>query len=283
MNSVGKQRLGRPPTLAQRALSENPRLVHAVTSCTSPTTRPRVRPVASRNTSSSVGSLARPAALAQIRLEPGRRPLAHDPAVVDDREPVTQLVRLLQVLGREEDGRAALVDPAHLVPDREPARGVEPGRGLVEEQHLRLVHERRRQIEPALHPAGVALDQPVGRVLELHQLEQLLRALEAPRAGEAEQPPLQNEQLAPALARIEPGLLERDPDAATHRIGLAGHVHTRHLRGARGDRQQRREHAHGRRLARAVRSQEAEHLSGLDPQVDASNRLDVSRSGWDSA
>src|SRR3712207_743835 len=55
-----QQRLRRPPSLAQRALPEHPGLAHAVTSCTSPATRPRERPVASRNTSSSEGSRSRP-------------------------------------------------------------------------------------------------------------------------------------------------------------------------------------------------------------------------------
>jgi SAM-dependent methyltransferase len=43
-----------------RSLDEQDPLVHACTSCTSPAARSRVRPVASRNTSSSVGSSVRP-------------------------------------------------------------------------------------------------------------------------------------------------------------------------------------------------------------------------------
>ena len=59
--------------------------------------------------------------------------------------------------------------------------GSRPGGRLVEEQHLGLVHERRREVEPALHAAGVALDHAVGGVLELDEREQLLRALARPR------------------------------------------------------------------------------------------------------
>ena len=172
----GEDRLRRPPRLAQRALPEHPGLRHAATSCTSPAPRLRVRPVASRNTSSSVGSVVRPEALAQLGLELRRRALAHDHAVVDDRQPVAELVGLLEVLRGEEDRRAAAVDAPHLVPHGQPARGVEPGGRLVEEQHLGLVHERGREVEPPLHAAAVALDAPVGGVVELDQLEQLLRA-----------------------------------------------------------------------------------------------------------
>src|SRR6185436_4780711 len=55
-----QQRLRRPPALAQRALTQHPGIAHAVTSCTSPATLLRERPVASRNTSSSDGSASSP-------------------------------------------------------------------------------------------------------------------------------------------------------------------------------------------------------------------------------
>ena len=45
--------------------------------------------------------------------------LGDDDAAVDDREPVAELVGLVEVLRREEDGRAGVVDPAYLVPDCE--------------------------------------------------------------------------------------------------------------------------------------------------------------------
>src|SRR5262249_45197395 len=56
------ERVRRAQGLAQRARAEDQRLPHASTSWTSPATRWRVRPVASRNTSSSVGAVARPRA-----------------------------------------------------------------------------------------------------------------------------------------------------------------------------------------------------------------------------
>src|SRR5207244_1353955 len=53
-------RLRRADPLTQRAAAEDERMRHAFTSCTSPATWVRARPVASRNTSSSVASRARP-------------------------------------------------------------------------------------------------------------------------------------------------------------------------------------------------------------------------------
>ena len=255
MNSVGQQRLRRPPRLAQRALPEHPGLRHAVTSCTSPATRSRVRPVASRNTSSSVGSASSPRRSRSSAFSCCRRALAHDQAVVDDRQPVAQLVGLLEVLRGEEDGRAALVDAPHLVPHRQPARGVEAGRRLVEEQHLGPVHERRREVEPALHAARVALDPAVGRVLELDQLEQLLGARRAPRAATARTaaPAARAARARSGAGRARPPAARRRSAAAPRRGRAATSTPATRAR-ARRDRQQRRQHPHGRRLAGAVRA-----------------------------
>ena len=111
-------------------------------------------------------------------------------------------------------------------------------------------------------------------VLELDQREQLLGARRCLLRRHAEHPRLQDQQLAPGLARVEPGLLQRHADPAPRLVGIARNVHAGHERSAGGDREQRRQHPHRRRLAGAVRPEEAEHLAGLDPQVDASNRLD---------
>src|SRR3712207_7653902 len=52
---------------------------------------------------------------------------------------------------------------------------------------FRSVHERARQVEPALHAAGVALDAAVGGVLELDQRQQFLRPLRRLARGQPEQ------------------------------------------------------------------------------------------------
>ena len=117
--------------------------------------------------------------------------------------------------------------------------------------------------------------QPVGGVLELDELEQRLRALLRLGGGQREQPALEHQQLAPGLARVEPRLLQRDADPLARPVGVLRDVDARHLRPARRDRQQRREHAHGRGLAGAVRPEESEDLAGLDAQVDAPHRLDI--------
>ena len=57
------------------------------------------------------------------------------------------------------------------------AERVEAGGGLVEEQHLGVVHERGGEVEPAPHAARVGLDAPVERVADVDERAQLDEAL----------------------------------------------------------------------------------------------------------
>src|SRR5215213_7848550 len=73
------------------------------------------------------------ASLPQVGLKLLRGALLHDPPAVDDRDAVAELIGLLEVLRREEDRRPVSVDPPQLLPDGQPARGVEARRRLVQE------------------------------------------------------------------------------------------------------------------------------------------------------
>ena len=64
--------------------------------------------------------------------------------MVDDGDTAGELVGLLEVLRREEDRGAVVVEVAHLIPQVEAAGRVEARGRLVEEQHDRLVDERHR-------------------------------------------------------------------------------------------------------------------------------------------
>ena len=134
------------------------------------------------------------------------------------------------------------------------------------------MHEREREVEPALHAARVAADLAVGRVGEADALEQLGAAADALALGQAVQRGLEAQVLAPGQQRVERGLLERGADRLAHVGALADDVVARHARRARGGRQQRGEHQDGGRLAGAVRPEEAVDLAGLDAEVDPVHR-----------
>ena len=64
--------------------------------------------------------------------ELARRPLGHDLRLVHDDEPVAQLLRLVHVVGRQDERHALLLEPVEALPEQVARLGVEAGRGLVE-------------------------------------------------------------------------------------------------------------------------------------------------------
>ena len=68
---------------------------------------------------------------------------------------------------------------ADVIPQVRPVLRVEAGRRLVEEQHLGLVDDPERDVEPPALAAGVGLDATVGEAREVEQLEQLARRARA--------------------------------------------------------------------------------------------------------
>ena len=96
--------------------------------------------------------------------------------VVHDDEPVAQLLGLVHVVRREDERHALPLQAVEPLPDDVPRLRVEAGRRLVEQQHLRLVDERARDREAALHAARQRLDLVVRALGELDELEQLVGA-----------------------------------------------------------------------------------------------------------
>ena len=129
----------------------------------------------------------------QVLVGEGRRQLRRrtgrdDPAGVDDADPVG-LLGFLEVVGREHDRRPMLATHvAQVAPQRAAARRVEAGRRLVEEQHVRPVHEAAHDLELAQHPARVRLDRLEDVAPEAQQLGPLLDLAAVARRPSAGRP-----------------------------------------------------------------------------------------------
>ena len=83
------------------------------------------------------------------------RPLVQDPAPVDDRDPVAQLLDVGHLVAREHHRDPLRREPAHeRLHVAHPGR-VEPGGGLVEQEQLRPAQQRGGDAEPLLHAVGV--------------------------------------------------------------------------------------------------------------------------------
>ena len=79
--------------------------------------------------------------------------------------------------------------------------------------------------------------------------------------------------LADGQVRLQPGTLQDDAGALLQRHFIPSRVEAQHAHVAAGARPVPLEDLHGRRLARAVRPQQREHLAPFDAQVDAAHGL----------
>jgi hypothetical protein len=199
-----------------------------------------------------------PDALLQLRGS-SHRP---DLAAVDDRDPVAEQVRLVEVVRGQEHR-----DPvsAGQFPDRIADAGarlrVEPESRFVEEQHPGRVDEAGRELEATPHSTGVGSHQPVGGLVELQRRQKagdLALRLGAPYPVEGGG---ETQVLPPGELVVGRGLLEDDADPATHLSRLLHDVQAVDGGASLRRTEERREHVDRSRLPGAVRSEESEDLA----------------------
>jgi hypothetical protein len=198
----------------------------------------------------------------------------HHP-VVDDRDVVGEPVGLVQVLGGEQDGGSggnAVLD--HL-PEAQPAAGVEAGRGLVEEDHGRAGDERGGQVQAAAHASGVGLDRSVGGVQQVEALEEVRGSRLRLALGQVVEASDHDEVLGARQVLVDRRVLAGEADPRPQRSRVVDHVETGDPGATAVGREERGQDPDRRRLAGAIRAQQAEHGAGLDRQVDPAQRLDV--------
>src|ERR1700736_2957225 len=76
-----------------------------------------------------------------------------DRALVQDRDPVGEVLGLVEVLGRQEHGRAAVSEVLDYLPDLNAALGVEAAGRLVEEDDPRVADQAHGDVEATAHAA----------------------------------------------------------------------------------------------------------------------------------
>ena len=190
---------------------------------------------------------------------------------VEDRHPVAEPLCLLEPVGGEKDGDAAVAQPVDQVVHLPARHRVEPGGGLVEEEDRRIAEEHAGQPDPLAQALREAAAEIVGAVSEVDRVEgvpdPLLRVAQAVEAGEV------LEILGHGQPQVEAGVLRHDGDASANlHTPLRFERHACDHRAARRRRDQGREHAHRRGLAGAVRTEEAEHLARGDGERDVVDR-----------
>ena len=125
------------------------------------------------------------------RLELGERAVHEDPALVEDRDPVGELLGLVEVLRGEQDRGAAVGELADGLPHLQASLRVEAGGRLVEEDHRRAPDQAHREVETATHAARVGRHPPSPGVGEREAVEHVVgdpaRLVEVPKLGDQHQ------------------------------------------------------------------------------------------------
>ena len=211
-------------------------------------------------------------------LELGRAADRQDPAAIDDRDPLAQLVGLGHVVGGQQDGpaghRRAPAD--HQLADRAGGRDVQAQGGLVEEEDPRVVEQAAGEVHllalagrQGAHPLVALLAQADGVDQLVHPAPALARA----QAVELAEHPELLARLEDAVARLlAAGDHVHDP---ADLLGLRGHVEAEDPGGPRGRQQERGQDLDQGGLAGAVGPEQAEELARGDLQVDPGEGGDI--------
>ena len=167
-------------------------------------------------------------------------------------------------------------EAADLGPERVAALRVEAGRRLVEEEDARAVDEREREVEAALHPARVRAHLAVGGAASARRARAARRRV---RARSSRGMPCSAVWRRRCSRPVSSGSSAASWSAAPIAARTCGPSLTTSKpatrRRAGGRRQERGQHVHGRRLAGAVRAEEAVDLAGRDGEVDPVDRAHV--------
>ena len=165
--------------------------------------------------------------------------------------------------------------PSIALPERHAAARVEAGRRLVEEEHRRPGDQRGGEVEAAAHAARVRADESAAGLGEVERREQLVRPLARRPAAEVVEAADHLEVLEAGQVLVHGRVLAGEPDALAHLAASRTTSKPATRAVPSSGREQRRQDPDGRRLAGAVRAEQAEDGPGRDEQVDAVERDDV--------
>ncbi len=182
-----------------------------------------------------------------------------EPAVADDRDAIAGLLDLAQDVAREEDRPALGLRLADDLVERLLDERVEARRRLVEEQQVRPVLEGDDQADLLLVALRVLLE--LAARVEIEAIDELLLVGRVDAAAEVREV---LDRLAAGQLVVQGELARQVAEAAVDRDGIGGRVDAEDRGPARGRADVVEQGADGRRLAGAVRAEEAEGFAFFD-------------------
>ncbi len=201
-------------------------------------------------------------------LEFGGGAVGHHVSLIQHGDLPGEHVRLLQVLGGEQDGRPGGDELADDHPHLCAAPGIETGGRFVQEDDLRAVDQTHGQVEAPAHPSGIGRERLASGIGELESLEQLLNPFAAVSSRQVSEPGHQQQVLLAGQDAVHRGELSGQTDQAPDGGWLADDIVTTDPRGATVRPEQGGKDVHDRGLSGAVGSEQRKDATGGDVEVD---------------
>ena len=150
--------------------------------------------------------------------------------------------------------------------------------GSSRKQHLGRAHQAGGQVEPATHPTGVGAHECGGEVGEIELYQEVVGAGGRRGFRQAVQPTDRGEIEVRAHQPVDGRLLRRDADVFADRGGVAHDVETGDRSGPFGRLAQGGENADRGGLPCAVMSEQTEHRTRRNGQVEIAQGPEVAES-----
>jgi hypothetical protein len=195
--------------------------------------------------------------------------LGDDPALIEDRDPVGELIGLVQVLGGEEDRYPVGGETADDLPHGTAATRVEPGGRLVEEDQARVADQGHREVQPAPHAPRISRGCLACHVGQVKAVQQGRGAPSGLGPAQAVQVRHQEQVLLAGEKVVDRRELAGDADRGADRVGVvrqvvAGDAHLAAIGADQGG-----QDVHHGGLPGAVGAEQREDRPFGDGEVDA--------------
>ena len=199
-------------------------------------------------------------------------PAVEEPSAVHDAHAVAELGGFLHVVRGVEHAGAITGQCPNQFQQARPTLRIHARSGLVQQQQGRAMHDRRRQVQPPSHAAGVGAGPVAGPWQQPHALQGLGGG--PGRIGHAQQPGEEAQVLLAGQLVVDRLGLRCHADASPNgwiaRRAQVAHPHTTRVR-----LQQAHRHADGGALSGTIRAQQPEDLAGLNRKRQPIHRLDA--------
>ena len=182
-------------------------------------------------------------------------------------------LRLVEDVRREQDGDPLLRPQVFQVVRKVAAgAGIEPRGRLIQQEEVRVVHERLGQFDATLQTAGERLHPLLGSFRQPQPGQEGVRPLPQRSSLHSVEMPVVPQVLHHGELGVEARALKDHPQVPSHVAGLARQIVAEHGHAPRGHAKQCGENLEERRLPAPVRPEQPEDLPARDGEGDVRER-----------